>query len=82
VAPNGDPAKAELLCTIDISPADQAKILAANSAVELRVMNEMHKSIIGNIRARETPQEVTLSSQTISKATWVTVKMSGLDKDE
>lgn len=80
-APNGDPAKAELLCTIDISPEDQSKILAADSSVELRVVHEMMKSAIGNIRAREKAEEV-ISSQTISKAVWHTIKMSGLDKNE
>jgi hypothetical protein len=81
-APNGDPARAELLCTIDVSPADQSKILAADSAVELRVVHEMMKSTIGNIRAREAPQEVTISSQTISKATWNTLKDSGAVKND
>ena len=76
VAPNGDPAKAELLCTIDVSPEDQRKIVAADAPVELRVVHEMSKSIISNIRAREKPQEVTLSSQTISKASWATVKQN------
>jgi hypothetical protein len=73
-APNGDPAKAELLCTIDVSPEDQRKIVAADAPVELRVVHAMHKSIIGNIRARENPQEVTLSSQTISRTSWSTMK--------
>ncbi len=73
-APNGDPAKAELLCTIDISPEDQRKIVAADAPVELRVVHEMMKGSISNIRAREKSQEVILSSQTISKATWSTIK--------
>ena len=74
-APNGDTAKAELLCTIDVSPEDRNKILAANAPVELRVVHEMSK-IVGNIRARERPQEVTISSQTISTAAWSTVKIN------
>lgn len=74
-APNGDPAKAELLCTIDISPEDQSKILAADASVELRVVHRMEKSIIGNIRARGQGEEVTISSQTIAKAVWHTIKI-------
>jgi hypothetical protein len=74
-APNGDPAKAELLCTIDVSPEDRSKILAANAPIELRVVHEMTKSSIQNIRARERPQEVTISSQTISTAAWSIVKL-------
>ena len=74
-APNGDPAKAELLCTIDVSPEDRSKILAANAPIELRVVHEMAKSSIGNIRGRERPQEVTVSSQTISTAACTTVKL-------
>jgi hypothetical protein len=74
-APNGDPAKAELLCTIEVSPEDRSKLVAANAPVELRVVHEMSKNIIGNVRARETPQEVTISSQTISTAAWTMVKI-------
>jgi hypothetical protein len=74
-APNGDPAKAELLCTIDISPEDRNKIVAANAPVELRVMYEMNKITTSDLRGRERPQEVTISSQTISTAAWKTVKI-------
>ena len=69
-APNGDPAKAQLLCTIEVSPEDERKILAADGPVELRVVHDMAKSSIRNLSAREKPAEVTISSQTISKAAW------------
>lgn len=74
-APDRDPAKAELLCTIDVSPEDRNKILSANAPVELRVVHEMSKQTISNVRAREGSQEVTISSQTISTAAWKTIKI-------
>ncbi|HEX3129503.1 MAG TPA: hypothetical protein VH394_19355 [Thermoanaerobaculia bacterium] len=70
-APDGDPAKAELLCTIDISPEDERKIVTAGGPVELRVIHDIAMNSIGNMRAREiAPQEVTISSQTIPVAAW------------
>jgi hypothetical protein len=74
-APDRDPAKAELICTIDVSPEDRNKILAANAPVELRVTYEMNKTI-NDLRARERPKEVTISSQTIATAAWENIKQN------
>jgi hypothetical protein len=74
-APNGDPTKAELLFTIDVSPPDVSKIAAADSPVELRVVSIATEKQGGNVMGRAASgQEVTIASQTIPQAAWRTIK--------
>jgi hypothetical protein len=70
-SPNG----AELLCTIDVSPEDQRKLASTEGPVELRFVQDYHKLNSANVRAAA--QEVTLSSQTISRAAWLKIKFDG-----
>jgi hypothetical protein len=81
-APDGDPSKAELLCTIDVSPEDERKIVAAGGPVELRVIHDIAMNSIGHLRSRGIAnQEVTISSQTIPVAVWQTIKMNSSKPD-
>jgi hypothetical protein len=71
-APNGDPAKAQLLCTLDVSPEDQRKIVSAGGPVEMRLVQVYLK--LNDPKARAVPQEVTVSSQTIPNAALIEIK--------
>jgi|SRR5713226_3779566 len=71
-ATNGDPAKAQLLCSIEVSPEDQRKIVSAGGPVELRFVQQYLK--LNNPNARAVPQEVTVSSQTIPNAAMFIMK--------
>jgi hypothetical protein len=70
-APNGDPAKAQLLCTLDVSPEDQRKIVSGGP-VEMRLVQVYLK--LNDPKARAVPQEVTVSSQTIPNAALIEIK--------
>jgi hypothetical protein len=69
-AANGDPARAQLLCTLNVSPEDQRKIVSAGGPVEMRLVQRYMKFPNG----RAVPQEVTVSSQTIPNAALILVK--------
>jgi hypothetical protein len=73
-SPNGDPARSQLLCTIDVSPADQRTLASTEGPVELRFVQEYIKIDIAN---RPAAREVTVSSQTIPKAAWLKIKVDG-----
>jgi hypothetical protein len=64
----------QLLCTIDISPEDQRKLASTEGPVELRMVQLVVK-IENPPKGRGTPQEVTVSSWTISKTVWHTLKL-------
>jgi len=74
--PGGDPAKASLLCTIDLSPEDQQKLVASEGPLELRMV------ALTTFKDRERPAgravatgpEVTISSTTIAKTNWSIIK--------
>lgn len=70
---DGNKAKAELLCTIAVSPDDQRKIASAGAPVELRVVGVAVQKDNGS---RQAAQNVTVSSQTIPQAAWQTIKMN------
>jgi hypothetical protein len=63
----------QLLCTIDVSPEDQRKLASTEGPVELRMVQLILK--LSDPKARPVPQEVTVSSWTISKTVWHTLKL-------
>jgi hypothetical protein len=74
--PGGDPAKARLLCTIDLSPEDQQKLAASEGPLELRMvaLSTFKDRDLAAGRAAATSPEVTISSTTIAKANWSMIK--------
>lgn len=77
--PNGDTAKGELVCTINVSPADQQKLAATEAPVELRIVRSLAKTQ-RRVGAGQVT-EIVVSSHTMHKDQWQTIKVNDLKND-